>query len=127
MNLMIVMALISWWYGAGWAALGKRVVGRAGATLEFFSVRLLLRTLFDPFRQIDAGGVRGSLQVQLRAFFDRSFSRVVGFMLRSSVILSGLLAAFLLMFIGWLQLLIWPLLPILPVVGFILSVVGWLV
>jgi hypothetical protein len=92
--------------------------------LEFFSVKLLLGTLFDPFRQIDAGGVRGALQVQMRAFFDRTFSRFVGFFVRTAVILFGLTVACTILIVGVVQLLVWPLLPVLPVIGAVLNVLA---
>lgn len=120
---MIISALFSWWYGKGWAQLGQRVMLRVSRALGFFSVGILARTLFDPFRQIDAAGVRGSFQVQMRAFFDRSFSRVVGFFLRSMVIVFGLAVGTVLLISGAIQLVVWPLLPFLPLVGLLIALV----
>lgn len=122
---MMVLAMLSWWYTAGWARLAKRVGSRINATLETFSVGLLLRTLFTPFRQISAGAARGnSLDVQLRAFGDRLFSRVFGAFVRSLFIIIGLLTALLTAVIGLVQLLVWPLLPCAPVIGVALMAAG---
>lgn len=120
---MIFAALFSWWYGPGWSQLAERVLLRARRALGFFSVGLLLRSLFDPFRQIDASGVRGSMQVQMRAFFDRSFSRVVGFFLRSTMIIFGTIVALFILISGAVQLILWPLLPAFPLLGIIITVV----
>lgn len=121
---MIVMALVSWWYGAGWSGLAKNVQTRVATALSFFSVSLLLRTLVDPFRQIDAGGVRGGLDVQLRAWFDRSFSRFVGFFVRLTVIIFGLVVATMIGLVGVIQLIVWPVLPVLPLLGVIFTLIG---
>lgn len=93
--------------------------------LESFSVELLARTLFDPFRQISAAQVRGGgLDAQLRAMGDRAFSRVFGAVVRTLFIVLGLLAALLAGVIGVLQLVLWPLVPLMPLIGIGLAVLG---
>jgi hypothetical protein len=121
----MIIALLSWWYTAGWHRLAHGAAERIGTGLEFFSVGLLLRTLFDPFRQIDAGKVRGSLQQQMQAFGNRLFSRVIGAVVRTFTILAGLIVAFLLTIFGLVQLLVWPLVPLLPLFGLLAALMGW--
>lgn len=116
---MLALALFSWWYTTAWKALGRRIGQRVDSAMDFFSVSLLLRTLFDPFRQISAGQVRGSLDAQMRAWADRTFSRFFGAFIRTIFILVGLLAAVFIMLLGLLQLVIWPLIPLLPAIGLI--------
>jgi hypothetical protein len=122
---MMIVALFSWWYGAGWARTMKRVGARMDLLLETFSVAILLRTLFDPFHQISAGQVRGSFDVQLRALGDRVFSRVFGAVVRSLFIIIGVVAALSAGLFGLLELLVWPLMPFLPLIGLGLTVIGW--
>jgi len=112
-----------WWYGAGWRRAGLAVLVRARGVLDTFSVGLLARTLFSPFRQIDAGGVRGPMSVQLQAWFGRVFSRFFGAGLRTVMIFCGLVGAGLSSLFGLVWLVLWPLLPVLPLVG----VVAWLI
>lgn len=114
---MVVVALFSWWYGTGWARAAKRVGGRMRLVLETFSVALLLRTLFDPFRQISAGQVRGSFDTQLRALGDRLFSRLFGAVVRSIFIFIGLMGALLAGIMGLVELVVWPLVPLFPIIG----------
>ena len=121
---MIIVALFSWWYGAGWARAFKRVGSRMGVMLETFSVALLLRTLFDPFRQISAGQVRGSFDTQLRALGDRLFSRVFGAVVRSIFIFVGLVASLGVGLFGLIEVIVWPVVPFLPAVGLALLLVG---
>jgi len=120
----MIVALFSWWYGAGWARAAGRVGGRMKAMLEAFSVALLLRTLFDPFRQISAGQVRGSFDAQLRAMGDRLFSRVFGAVVRSLFIFIGLVGALLAGIIGLIELIVWPVVPFFPIIGIVAAVMG---
>ena len=93
-------------------------------TADHFSIGLLIRTLFNPYRQIAAGGVRGPLPVQLRAFFDRLFSRAVGSVVRSLLIIVGLLALVCQGVWVLISLLAWLLLPLTPVIGLVLWQLG---
>lgn len=124
---MIVLALFSWWYGQGWAGLARKVAERTDSVLGFFSVGTLFLTLFAPFRQISAGHVQGAPGMQMRAFFDRLFSRFFGAFLRGIMIVVGLVLALLSGLLGVVQLIIWPLIPLLPVAGIVLTGKGWLV
>jgi hypothetical protein len=121
---MMIVALFSWWYGAGWARAAKRVGQRMEMMLEAFSVALLLRTLFSPFRQISAGQVRGSFDAQVRAMGDRLFSRFFGAFVRSLFILIGLGGAGLAGLFGLIEIIVWPVIPFLPVIGVLLAVTG---
>lgn len=123
--LMIVADLLAWWYGVALADVIKQILGRAKRVLDAFSVGLLARTLFAPFRQIDAGRARGSLEVQMHAWLDRMFSRVIGFFIRSVVIIAGCVAAALAVCGGVLWALLWLFVPILPIVGAFLLFSGW--
>lgn len=122
---MIVLALLSWWYGRGWSGLARRVGKRVDGVLEFFSVGTLIRTLFAPFRQFSAGQVQGSFSVQMRALFDRTFSRFVGAFMRSILISLGFWGAVFAGLLGVLQLVIWPIVPLLPLIGLVGMIAGW--
>jgi len=117
---MLIVAFFSWWYTAGWAQLGSRAVSRIGGLLDFFSVGMLLKSLFAPFRQISVGRVQGSLDTQLRAWADRQISRGIGAMVRLAVIFFGLLATLVMGIVSVVLLVLWPIVPIIP---FIVTVV----
>jgi hypothetical protein len=123
--MTMLLALFSWWYGAGWARLAKRVGERVDNVLGFFSVGTLARTLFSPFRQISAGRVQGPANVQFRAFLDRLFSRFVGAFMRSLLILIGFVGALLSGLIGLVQIVLWPLVPLMPAAGLVAALMGW--
>jgi len=108
---MLVVAFLQWWYGPGWRDCGNRVTAKMRETYLGFSVPILLKTMFAPWKRIiSAPG--GGLQDKLRAMIDNLVSRLVGFMVR----LLALIAACILMLLysvgGALFLLLWPALPL---------------
>lgn len=112
--------MLSWWYTAGWKKIYNILVEKLVISEDFFSMDILLSNLFAPFKQISATGyVGGTLQDKMRDWFDKQFSRVFGAIVRLLLVVVGA---------GWLLiqtvvdiaiLLVWPLLPILPIIGFI--------
>lgn len=117
---MVIIGLFSWWYATGWLTLIRKSGARIQAVLRFFSVPLLAGSLFAPFRQISAGRVQGSLSVQLQALGDRLFSRVIGAFVRSFLILIGLTTVVAIAIVAAAAIIIWPFLPLAPLVGLVL-------
>jgi hypothetical protein len=124
MDMIIVWAL-SWWYGAGWKSRLAEIMEQLESSYDYFSIGLLAKTFFAPFRQISAGRVRGPLDVQVRAFFDRLISRVIGSVVRSVLIVIGIAWLIVQTGVGILTLAIWPVVPALPFIGFIAMIAGW--
>lgn len=125
-KVMFVIGLMSWWYGRGWRDAAMRAGRRLMSLEDYFSIDLLLRTLFSPYRQISASKVQGALGVQMRAFFDRLISRLIGAMIRLVTILIGLVAIVIYAVIGLLVLVLWAVVPLLPIAGIVLFVSGWI-
>jgi hypothetical protein len=123
---MFIAGMLLWWYGQGWREAAMRVGRRLMNLEDYFSIDLLLKTFFSPFRQISAGKTQGALGVQMRAFFDRLISRLIGAMIRLFVMIIGLLALAIYAVIGAVILVIWAAVPLLPIVGIVLFVSGWL-
>lgn len=114
---MQVWALIRWWYGAGWLGETHRLTRRLVGVEEYFSFGNLLRTLFQPFKQIDAGSTRGGLSVQARAFLDRTISRIIGAFSRLTLLIIGVVWWIIVAAFGLIWLCLWPFFPIAPVIG----------
>lgn len=111
---------MSWWYGSGWLARTRLIKDRLTASADFFSIGLLISTLFAPFRQISAvtaGGVRG--------YFDTLLSRCIGALMRTFMIFFGLVAMLLQAIFGVVVLLFWLVIPLFPVIGFVGFAIGW--
>lgn len=101
------------------------VGGCAQGVLSFFSVWQLFRSMFAPFRQISAERIQGSLSAQLQAFGDRLFSRCIGAVVRTLLIMCGLATAFVVAVVGLGMLIVWPFIPVLPLLGVFLMQVGF--
>jgi len=122
---MFIVGLLSWWYGAGWRQRAMLIRERLARTVDYFSIDLLLKTLFAPFRQISAGKINGPLAVKWRAFVDRTISRVIGSIIRIFIILIGCVSIVFYTVIGLATLVLWAIVPALPLVGFLLFISGW--
>lgn len=123
---MFIVGLFSWWYGRGWLDQAMAAKDRLLGLYDYFSIDMLVRTLFMPFRQISAGGVRGSLSVQLQAWVDQMVSRIIGMMVRTVMIVIGSVSLLLACVVNIVMLVLWPFVPLLPVVGCVLSMTGWI-
>lgn len=119
------MGAISWWYGEGWMQRAGLIKERLARTLDFFSIGLLLRTLFSPFRQISAGKANGPLSVKLRALADKLISRLIGAGLRVVMILTASVAVTVQAVFGAVILVVWAVIPLFPLVGVVLWTMGW--
>lgn len=122
---MFIVGILSWWYTAGWRQQFANVHDRLARTLDYFSIDLLLRTFFAPFRQISAGKVRGPLGVQMRAFFDNLISRWIGSMVRGTIIVLGIGWIIISTLFSGLIAILWSVVPLLPIIAIALAVSGW--
>lgn len=123
---MFIVGLFSWWYSAGWLRCVVGVRDSLLSTYDYFSLDLLLRTLFSPFRQISAGKVRGPIGVQLRALLDNLISRTIGAIVRSIVIVVGSVTLCISSLLGFVKILLWPFIPLLPLILAVVAASGWI-
>ena len=121
---MLATGLISWWYSDGYKLFASKLWTKLGDTIDLFSIGSLLRTLFAPYRQISANASGVSIDDKILAFVDRLVSRMVGGVARLGIVLAGAIVISI-QFIGSvLSLIVWPLMPLLPVVFIMLFVTG---
>ena len=122
---MFIIGMLSWWYGAGWRQRVVMLRERLARTVDYFSIDLLAKTLFAPFRQISAGRVNGPLGVKMQAFFDRLISRMIGMMIRSTMIVMGVGTIIIHSVLGLITVIMWASIPLLPLVGVLMMLSGW--
>ena len=111
---MLVISLLSWWYTDGWKTFTQEVVHGLRNTADFFSIASLLKTFFAPFRQISAH----------EKFLDRLISRIVGSVVRFLLILFGTIVIILGGAVGAVMMILWFLLPLLPIACVVLFMMG---
>lgn len=121
---MLFVSLLKWWYSDGWRRRATIVNAQLDGMIDYFSVDLLAKTLFSPFRQISAGKVDGPLGVQLRAFGDRLISRVIGAMIRTVLLVMGMISIALTALFGLVVLMVWAFVPVMPFVGIVAALIG---
>jgi hypothetical protein len=120
---MIALAFFSWWYGRGWNEAAHSLPDRIDHLNRLFSVRLLLGTLFSPWRQIVTYPGR-SMAEHFRAWGDNIVSRIIGFLVRLIVLLAAFICVIAVSLVSVVELIIWPLLPPAVLVCIVLGVIG---
>ena len=120
------MSFLSWWYGKGLAWRAEKILDGIGRSIDTFSLGLLLKTWFAPFRQIDALGIaNASLEVRIKKFFDKLFSRFIGAFLRTIIMIIGVFYISFKAIWGVIMLILWLILPILPIILVMIFITGW--
>ena len=119
---MVIISLLSWWYSEGWLeqiSLTKRSFIKLA---DKFSIGMLLKTLFAPFRQISVGEQAGKTASLASVIADKLISRLVGSVMRLVMVFVGTLTLIIYAIISVFRLAGWPLLPLAPVLGLVLMV-----
>lgn len=120
---MLMIEMIQWWYLRGWKIFLVRLKDRVKNTVDFFSISLLVRDLFAPFRQISAGETRvPSLSAKLSVFFDKLLSRLIGAIIRLFLLIIGTILIILECVMGVILTVLWPLAPFGVILCIVLSV-----
>jgi hypothetical protein len=105
-----MLQFFSWWYGRGWTGLASRIRAQLAAFTALFSVNILLRTLFAPWRRIMSYPGAG-LDAHMRALLDNLISRAIGFFIRILVLFAAGVSVIVLAVVWLVELILWPLLP----------------
>lgn len=100
----------TWWYGVGWSEVANRVVKRAAGVWQLFSVGILLRTLFFPWKRIVTPPGK-SFDAILRGMVDNAVSRFVGLWVRIFAVIAAVFLTGFASLVGIVLIGVWPLLP----------------
>jgi hypothetical protein len=105
----------------GWA--WKRAVAdRLAESTGRFSLYALVKTLFAPYKQTFTGQAGSGIGAMFRSAVDTFISRIVGFFVRSLIILLGLLHAVFVFVTGVVFVIAGPFLPLLLLISL---AIGW--
>jgi len=108
---MFMLGLFKWWYGDGWKGVLGATNRRLQGLSEMFSINILLRTLFAPWKRV-VTNPGASLDAKIAAFGDNIVSRAVGFTVRFFVLFAACVSFILLLVAGLAEILVWPLVPL---------------
>jgi len=103
--------LLIWWYKEGWINAWRNIPRGIKKIQLAFSLPILLKTLFSPWKQITSGGGR-SLDEKIRSLVDNLVSRSVGFFVRFGVVLSALLLTAMVSLLSLGMAIVWPVIPL---------------
>ena len=107
---MFLVEFFKWWYGLGWLGAWKGVPGSARKAGRQFSIPLLLRNLFSPWKQIVALPGK-SIDEKFRAMIDNLVSRTIGFFVRLLTLMAAGAVIGLSTALSLALAVIWPLMP----------------
>lgn len=122
---MFLVGILSWWYSDGLVGRVRITRNRLAATVDFFSLSLLLKTFFAPFKRISADSISGPFTVHFKSFVDRSVSRLVGTVTRTIIIAVSFICVLLQVLYGIILVVFWVLIPLMPIIGLALWTMGW--
>jgi len=128
MNLAWVFpTYIAWHYSIGVRKVVELWKTFLWFTLKFFSIRNLFQTLFSPFQRLNekSGGLL-DFEKLLESFVVNTIMRILGLLLRSSLIIIGLISWVGVLVLGAAFFVAWILMPfilgIMIIYGFILLI-----
>lgn len=121
--VMLIFPLFLWWYGQGWLRVIRDFPVNLQRVLHIFSVPILLRTLWAPWRRIITYP-GASIDAKLRALGDNLVSRFIGFTVRMLVLVAATLIALLVTVWGIVCILAWPFIPVAAVVFLLKGIIG---
>ena len=108
---MVIILFFRWWYAQGWLLALKDIKKRTLGVSHNFSVPILIKTLFAPWRRLitDSGK---SLDEKFKAGVDNLISRFVGFWVRFLVLIIAGVVTALTFCLFLLIAIIWPFMPL---------------
>lgn len=105
---MAIAYMLGWWYSQGWAWIMHSIRDSLIAVEESFSVPILLKTWFSPWKQIQTPS---SLRNFFQAAIDNLISRLIGALIRTFMLITAIIMMAGIAVFGLLSLLLWPVFP----------------
>ncbi len=117
----IVHGYFFWWYGQGLSQSWQITTTTLGRIADFFSLEILVRTWFAPWKNDVITARNIALSDQVKIWQQNFASRLVGFFLRTFMIVFCLILIGLSAFMLSAALFVWLILPfliiLLPIIG----------
>lgn len=114
---MLITSFFKWWYTDGFRNELLSIVKRTQYAANAFSVPILLKTLFDPWKQVITPQYGDTaLDETISNAISNLVSRFVGFWIRIFTLIAASIFLTIVVIYGILRIIIWPVLPLLPIV-----------
>lgn len=101
-----------WYYGEAVLTIWQIITNYCLSVVDTFSLSILFKTIFDPWKRDVVGDKNLPLNMRIQAFFWNQFSRVIGFFIRSLVLIVGGVILVLAFVFGLIGLCFWLFFPI---------------
>lgn len=122
---MILGGLLGWWYGRGLIWIFELLfLDLTKKAAELFSMSDMIKTLGSPFRQDVTKGHDGSIGSRMRALGDNLISRLIGLVVRTALLLFGLVAVLANLMLSVALIFGWLLLPLWWIILLVLGISG---
>lgn len=105
---MALFSMLGWWYSRGWAWSIDRIGQEIQRIGRIFAVGILLKTWFAPWKQITTVS---TFQNFFQSMIDNLISRLIGFFIRTFMLIVASLWASFILVSGMILVLLWPLIP----------------
>jgi hypothetical protein len=120
---LVILGYLKWHYGKAVFSLSSIWKNYWYFNYEFFSIRLLIRNLFDPWKRMsDSYPNSFDLKKYFQAFIANSIMRVVGLILRIAVLIIGIICHLLLITLYPIILIAWLVLPLFVLILMIIGI-----
>jgi hypothetical protein len=119
----MIFEMLRWWYVTGWLQAARRIGSWTSAVEHMFSISLLVKTLFAPWRRIMTVGGRG-LDAKIHAMLDNLVSRCIGLVIRLFVLMAAGFTMLFALVAGVIMAVVWPFLPLLFVACIVKGITG---
>lgn len=113
--------MLRWWYGAGWGWVSGLIKSGLRQINRVFAVSILCKTWFSPWKQITSTTPH---QTFFQRLADNTISRLIGFVIRTAILVVALAWTIISVGSGVILVIVWPLLPISPVMLLLLFLSG---
>lgn len=123
--LMLIPYYLSWHYTRGLRNFWGICTNFLWFATNFFSFSVLLRTLFSPYKKLTEK-YRGGLDIEkfMESVIVNTMMRIVGFVLRVFVLISGFFAVALLIVIEAAVLVLWLFIPFIIIFFFMIGIIA---
>lgn len=112
-----------WWhYTLAWRDLGAIWGNYLWFIYHFFSIPVLIRTLFSPWKRLgESYPERFNLGATLATFFINSLMRLIGGVIRLALLIFGFAVYLLVILLGVITFVLWLVLPLIIILALILG------